>query len=141
MKTKEQTTLTTYSERTYSVGEPGATASLELLKEETRAWQRIYCAENSRPEISPRCWLQIEDELERTGAYWQSTEELEYGAKLAWRNSTRCIGRLHWQSLVVRDRRTLRSAEEIFSAPRWRLMIKIGVQHLILKGFVKHRRC
>jgi len=60
--------------------------------------------------------LQIEDELERTGTYWQSAEELEYGARVAWRNSTRCIGRLHWQNLVVRDCRALRSAEEIFSA-------------------------
>ncbi len=116
MNTQEQKILTTYWERIYSVGEPGATASLELLKEETRAWQRIYRAENSRPEISARCWLQIEDELERTGTYWQSAEELEYGAKVAWRNSTRCIGRLHWQKLVVRDCRALRLAEEIFSA-------------------------
>ena len=60
--------------------------------------------------------MQIEDELERTGTYWQSAEELEYGPKVAWRNSTRCIGRLHWQNLVIRDCRALRSAEEIFSA-------------------------
>ena len=103
MKTQEQTNLTTYSKRIYPVGEPGATAKLEVLKEETRAWHRIYCAENSCPEISARRWMQIEDELERTGTYWQSAEELEYGAKVAWRNSTRCIGRLHWKSLVVRD--------------------------------------
>ncbi len=77
--------------------------SMRVLKEETRAWQRLYCAEHSWPEISARRWLQIEDELERTGTYWQSAEELEYGAKVAWRNSTRCIGRLHWKSLVVRD--------------------------------------
>ena len=81
MNTQEQTILTTYSERIYSVGEPGATASLEVLKEETRAWHRIYCAENYCPEISARRWVQIEDELERTGTYWQSAEELEYGAK------------------------------------------------------------
>jgi nitric-oxide synthase, bacterial len=116
MKTQEQTILTTYSKRTHSVGERGATGSAELLKEQTRAWHRIYCAENSWPEISARRWLQIEDELERTGTYWQSPEELEYGAKVAWRNSTRCVGRLHWQNLVVRDCRALRSAEEIFSA-------------------------
>jgi nitric oxide synthase oxygenase domain/subunit len=83
MKTQEQTILTTYSKRIYSVGEPGATASLEILKEETRAWHRIYCAENSCREISARRWVQIEDELERTGTYWQSAEELEYGAKVA----------------------------------------------------------
>ena len=117
MKTQEQTVRTTYSKGIYSVGEPGATASLEILKEETWTWHRIYCAENSSwPEISARRWFQIEDELERTGTYWQSAEELEYGAKVAWRNSTRCIGRLHWQNLVVRDCRNLRSAEEIFSA-------------------------
>jgi nitric-oxide synthase len=90
--------------------------SMAVLKEETRAWHRLYCAENSWPEISARRWLQIEDELERTGTYWQSAEELEYGAKVAWRNSTRCIGRLHWQNLLVRDCRALRSAEEISSA-------------------------
>ena len=67
MKTQEQTNLTTYSKRIYSGGEPGATASLEILKDETRAWHRIYCAENSCPEISARRWVQIEDELERTG--------------------------------------------------------------------------
>jgi len=116
MKTQEQTILTTYSKRIYAVSEPGPTTSLEVLKEGTRAWHRLYCAENSWPKISARRWLQIEDELERTGTYWQSPEELEYGAKVAWRNSTRCIGRLHWQSLVVRDCRALRSAEEIFSA-------------------------
>ena len=116
MKTQEQTIVTTDSKRIYSVGEPDATGSLDVLKEETRAWHRIYCAENSRPEISARRWSQIEDELERTGTYWQSAEELEYGAKVAWRNSTRCIGRLHWQNLVVRDCRAVRSAEEMFSA-------------------------
>src|SRR5258707_14090199 len=105
MNTKEKKTLPTYGEQIYSVGERGATASLELLKEETRAWQRIYRAENSRPEISARCWLQIEDELERTGTYWQSAEELEYGAKVAWRNSTGCIGGLQCQKLWVREGR------------------------------------
>ena len=116
MKTQGRTIRTTYSKGIYSVGGTGATASLELLKEEIRAWHWIYCAENYRPEMSARRWWQIEDELERTGTYWQSAEELEYGAKVAWRNSTRCIGRLHWQNLVVRDCRALRSAEEIFSA-------------------------
>src|SRR5258705_12182740 len=73
--------MKTQGQTIYSVGEPGVTASLEILKEETRTWHRIYCAENSCPEISARRWVQIEDELERTGTYWQSPEELEYGAK------------------------------------------------------------
>jgi nitric-oxide synthase len=37
-------------------------------------------------------------------------------ARLAWRNADRCIGRLLWQSLEVRDARHLGRAEEIFNA-------------------------
>ncbi len=31
--------------------------------------------------------------------------ELAFGARVAWRNQARCIGRLYWRSLQVRDRR------------------------------------
>ena len=44
-------------------------------------------------------------ELERTGTYRHTPEELAFGARIAWRNAARCIGRLYWQSLVVRDLR------------------------------------
>lgn len=39
------------------------------------------------------------------GTYEHTFAELEYGARVAWRNSSRCIGRLYWQSLKLRDRR------------------------------------
>ena len=58
--------------------------------------------------------VQIQDEIKGCGSYWQTSDELVYGAKLAWRNSTRCIGRLHWSSLQVRDMRYLTTAEEIY---------------------------
>ena len=32
---------------------------------------------------------------------------------MAWRNSSRCIGRLYWQSLRVRDRREVASAKDV----------------------------
>lgn len=41
---------------------------------------------------------------------------LEHAGRVAWRNSTRCIGRLFWRSLVVRDLRQLDHADEIFEA-------------------------
>ncbi|MGQ0844450.1 MAG: nitric oxide synthase oxygenase [Sporichthyaceae bacterium] len=44
-------------------------------------------------------------EIAGTGTYRHTAEELEYGARVAWRNAARCIGRLYWRSLVVRDRR------------------------------------
>jgi len=59
---------------------------------------------------------QVQDEIERTGTYEQSTDELAHGARVAWRNSTRCIGRLFWHALEVRDLRHLTTAEEVFDA-------------------------
>ncbi|MFE2406823.1 nitric oxide synthase oxygenase [Kitasatospora sp. NPDC059408] len=53
------------------------------------------------------------DEIDRTGTYEHTPAELAYGAKLAWRNAARCIGRLYWRSLVVRDLRHLTSADDI----------------------------
>lgn len=65
--------------------------------------------------LIPERLQDIQREIQKTGTYWQTTEELTYGAKLAWRNSTRCIGRIFWQSLIVRDLRHLSSAAEIFA--------------------------
>ncbi|WP_420492953.1 nitric oxide synthase oxygenase [Kitasatospora camelliae] len=50
-------------------------------------------------------------EIERTGTYRHTPAELAFGAKVAWRNSARCIGRLYWRSLVVRDRREVTTAD------------------------------
>ncbi|MFI6445759.1 nitric oxide synthase oxygenase [Kitasatospora sp. NPDC050543] len=56
---------------------------------------------------------EVLDEIERTGTYEQTYPELVFGARLAWRNAARCIGRLYWRSLVVRDLRHLSSADDI----------------------------
>ena len=45
-----------------------------------------------------------------------SIDELTYGARLAWRNSTRCIGRGYWQALEVRDLRHLTQPRQVFAA-------------------------
>ena len=54
--------------------------------------------------------------MEKEGFYQHTAEELEYGAKLAWRNSNRCIGRLSWQSLHVIDKRDIETEEEMIAA-------------------------
>ena len=42
-------------------------------------------------------------EIAETGTYTHTTEELTVGARLAWRHNTRCIGKLYWRGLTVRD--------------------------------------
>ena len=56
---------------------------------------------------------QVRREIEFSGSYWHTPAELAFGARVAWRNSSRCIGRLYWHSLRVRDRREISSAADI----------------------------
>jgi len=56
---------------------------------------------------------QVRHQIATTGTYWHTAAELEFGARVAWRNSARCIGRLYWQSLSVRDRRKITAASDI----------------------------
>jgi nitric-oxide synthase len=75
---------------------------------------RQFAAEN--PELCPAPearWREVRSAVESYGTYEQTTEELVFGARLAWRNAARCIGRLYWRSLVVRDLRHLRHPDDI----------------------------
>lgn len=87
----------------------------EVLKE-AGTYLRLFQQETAGASYSHQRLHQIQAELRATGLYRQTTEELAYGAKVAWRNNTRCIGRLHWSSLIVRDMRHLKTADEIFAA-------------------------
>jgi nitric-oxide synthase len=64
--------------------------------------------------VEPRLAI-VRAQIAATGSYVHTTEELAYGARMAWRNSSRCIGRLYWRSLAVLDRRRARTADDIFS--------------------------
>jgi nitric-oxide synthase, bacterial len=94
--------------------------SNKALLAEAQAYLRLYYHENgvssgSMPTITTRSW-QVQQSIEQTGTYCHTMEELAYGARVAWRNNTRCIGRLHWKMLTVRDMRHLVTAQEIFRA-------------------------
>jgi nitric-oxide synthase len=86
--------------------------------------RRCY-AENPRlGPVEPRLAI-VRAQVAATGSYAHTTEELAHGARMAWRNASRCIGRLYWRSLVVLDRRRARTADEIYS---------LLVQHLQTAG-------
>ena len=55
-------------------------------------------------------------ELRQRGAWRLSHAELEFGARLAWRQAERCVGRLYWQGLELFDRRDLRRADAMAEA-------------------------
>ncbi|MBC9032931.1 nitric oxide synthase oxygenase [Sphingomonas sp. JC676] len=51
--------------------------------------------------------------LRASNHYEHTAEELAFGARLAWRNHARCIGRLWWKSLEVRDCRAAETPAEV----------------------------
>ncbi len=59
---------------------------------------------------------QAVEQLNATGAWTMTFDELCYAAKLAWRNAERCIGRLYWQGLHLRDCRHLKEPADIAQA-------------------------
>ena len=89
--------------------------SKEELLREAKAFINQYYSENEL-DGAYRRWQEIEDEIALTGSYTHTFEELDYGAKLAWRNSNRCIGRLFWKTLKTIDAREVATAEEFEQA-------------------------
>ncbi|WP_078910105.1 nitric oxide synthase oxygenase [Streptomyces sp. NRRL S-87] len=74
---------------------------------------RLHHRENPEEGSPFKRLAVVRDEIETTGTYRHTARELEHGARVAWRNANRCIGRLYWNSLRVRDRRDLTGADDI----------------------------
>ncbi|MEY9858305.1 nitric-oxide synthase [Catenulispora sp. GAS73] len=91
-------------------------ASIEELSDEAeRFLHQCYTELDRTAELPARCRA-VAAAIRADATYDHTFAELEYGARVAWRNSSRCIGRLYWQSLRLRDRRAtdrpLRIGEE-----------------------------
>jgi len=56
---------------------------------------------------------QVRGEVKAHGTYRHTPGELAFAARVAWRNSSRCIGRLYWRALRVRDRWQVSAADQI----------------------------
>ncbi|KMY53061.1 hypothetical protein AC623_02855 [Bacillus sp. FJAT-27231] len=89
----------------------------------TQLWKQakefitVCYQELSKPSEEMKARLhEIREQIETTGTYTQTYEELSHGAKMAWRNSNRCIGRLFWQMLHVFDERKAETEKEVFEA-------------------------
>ncbi|PZG18890.1 nitric oxide synthase oxygenase [Nonomuraea aridisoli] len=80
---------------------------------EAERFIRLFHAENPSVGGLHARLRDIARDVSRYGTYTHTYEELEFGARVAWRNSSRCIGRLYWRSLKVRDRRQVSAAEGV----------------------------
>ncbi|HCT77789.1 MAG TPA: nitric oxide synthase oxygenase [Micromonosporaceae bacterium] len=63
--------------------------------------------------VEPRL-AAVREQIAALGTYTHTKLELMHGARMAWRNASRCIGRVYWRSLIVLDRRAPRTSQQIF---------------------------
>ncbi len=89
---------------------------METSKVVTRAEEFLRTAyhELGIMDQFPSRWDTVKQEIVDTGTWTQTTEEVSHGARMAWRNSNRCIGRLFWKSLKVVDARHVQNANDAF---------------------------
>lgn len=85
-----------------------------LLKEATLFIRNCYEELSLSAEEQNERIKQIEKEIFATDTYTHEPFELIHGAKMAWRNSNRCIGRLLWNTLHIFDAREVNTAEEAY---------------------------
>ncbi len=85
------------------------------LKHEAAMFLHQYAAEQAAPDVASRL-AAVQHDVNKAGTYHHTPDELAWGARVAWRNTTRCVGRLFWRSLDVRDLRHLQTADAVFAA-------------------------
>ncbi|MGW0661685.1 nitric oxide synthase oxygenase [Streptodolium elevatio] len=91
---------------------PPRPASSPVEYAQARDFVEQYHQETDTPGLEQR-WHAVRTQLEETGTYVHTNAELTWGARVAWRNSARCIGRLYWNSLHIRDRRHVHRASSV----------------------------
>lgn len=90
-------------------------SDLDGLNAKARLFIEKVYQELALPGVEDRI-AEVYEEIRVTGTYVHTSTELEHGARMAWRNSNRCIGRLFWKSLMVQDKRSLSASNEVFEA-------------------------
>ncbi|MFG2294479.1 nitric oxide synthase oxygenase [Streptomyces sp. NPDC048603] len=86
----------------------------EADRDEAEEFVRLHHGEHPDQAVPLAARLQqVRAQIDGTGTYTHTADELAFGARVAWRNSSRCIGRLYWKSLRVLDRRDATTAEDV----------------------------
>lgn len=94
--------------------DPAPPPEASALMEAAEVFIRQFARENPALAADPDARVAaVRAEIARTGSYRHTPDELAFGARAAWRNAARCIGRLYWRSMVVRDLRHLHRPDDI----------------------------
>ncbi|MBZ4226438.1 nitric oxide synthase oxygenase [Bacillus wiedmannii] len=87
----------------------------QLIEEASQFITICYKELNKEQFIEERV-KEIQVEIEKTGTYEHTFEELVHGSRMAWRNSNRCIGRLFWSKMHILDAREVNDEKGVYNA-------------------------
>jgi len=99
-----------YRDAALTEWEPGQPVDVDEAEEFIRACYRELPRLGA---VEPRL-AAVREQINTAGTYSHTRQELIHGARMAWRNASRCIGRVYWRSLVVLDRRGPGTHQHIF---------------------------
>nr|QNG40941.1 nitric oxide synthase [Placozoa sp. H4] len=89
----------------------------ELVIKEAKEFLREYYAslrkENTEAHLKRE--TDVIDQIQTKRIYDLTEQELTYGARLAWRNASRCIGRIQWANLHLFDARDAVTPEDMYN--------------------------
>jgi len=88
----------------------GIPATLPAREMEAEA---LALLESDIVTASPGRVSSVRTAIRSRGSYLQTYDELLAGARLAWRNHSRCVGRAIWHTLELRDARHVRTADDV----------------------------
>ena len=72
---------------------------------------QLLTRKNSEEHV--KRWEQVQQEVETRGTYDLTYDEIVAGARLAWRNAPRCIGRIQWANLKVNVKSFFKNCKSI----------------------------
>jgi nitric-oxide synthase, bacterial len=108
-----------YAETSSPLGRRLRQLSALERREEARAFLSTFHEESGRSKsVFNKRWAEVRRSLSKTGTYLHTEEELAFGARVAWRNHGRCIGRIYWESLEVVDCRKITEPDAILNPMR-----------------------
>ena len=88
----------------------------ELIQEAFSFLDQAYFELDKDPKLLKIRKDEVMSQINATGTYKHTFEELSIGAKIAWRNSNKCIGRLFWNTMTVLDARYAKTIKEVSEA-------------------------
>ncbi|KXZ51519.1 hypothetical protein GPECTOR_12g482 [Gonium pectorale] len=99
-------------------------APLETLVREAIEFQGLYHREKgSSEEVKQARISAILDEIRATGTYTHTFDELQHGARVAWRNAPKCSNRKFWEDGVHgHQNRTTRTLDDEVPAQELNLL-------------------